>query len=334
MTVSEVLAQYWADRTLRTTRTEQTNLRAALLVVDALFSALPVERFGAAELEAVRDLLTDVALVPGACRLLPTLRRRRGRLGLRTVNCRLNRIKAAFRWAARRRLIPAEAWAGLSIVEGHTRTGGPGQPSPPRKVRPAAGKHVRAVLPFVSSRTVRAMVLVQMNTGMRSGELCMMQVGDLDRSDPTCWVYRPRRHKTAGLGEEKVVGLGRRSQKAIARLVAGRPPGAFVFSPQRAVQETGGMGRYLPSRPREHYTCDTYGRAVDRAVRRAIAAGKLAAADRWTPHQLRHQAGTVVRRKYGRDAAQVFLGHRRPEATDIYAEPPWGLAIDVAREIG
>jgi integrase len=41
---------------------------------------------------------------------------------------------------------------------------------------------------------------------------------------------------------------------------------------------------------------------------------------RWHPHQLRHTAGTAIRREFGVEAAQVILGHRTLKVTELYAE--------------
>lgn len=56
---------------------------------------------------------------------------------------------------------------------------------------------------------------------------------------------------------------------------------------------------------------------------------------RWHPHQLRHNAGTEVRRKFGLEAAQLMLGHASANITDaIYAERDNAKVIEVARKIG
>jgi integrase len=54
----------------------------------------------------------------------------------------------------------------------------------------------------------------------------------------------------------------------------------------------------------------------------------------WHPHQLRHNRGTEVRRKYGIEAAQVALGHARADVTEVYAERNLEQARKIAREMG
>ena len=50
----------------------------------------------------------------------------------------------------------------------------------------------------------------------------------------------------------------------------------------------------------------------------------------WTPHRLRHNAATRVRRDFGLEAAQVILGHARADVTQLYAETDRSRAIEVA----
>lgn len=54
----------------------------------------------------------------------------------------------------------------------------------------------------------------------------------------------------------------------------------------------------------------------------------------WTPNQLRHAAGTEVRRQFGLEAAQVVLGHAGADVTQVYAERDQLLAAEVMRKIG
>ncbi len=56
---------------------------------------------------------------------------------------------------------------------------------------------------------------------------------------------------------------------------------------------------------------------------------------RFNPHQLRHSAGTHIRRDFGLEAAQLALGHASASITDaVYAERDRGKVIEVMRSIG
>jgi integrase len=61
-------------------------------------------------------------------------------------------------------------------------------------------------------------------------------------------------------------------------------------------------------------------KAKDIGKRVAKVAEKLEVMRRWTPHQLRHTAGTELRREFGVETAQVTLGHKNIEVTEVYAE--------------
>lgn len=55
---------------------------------------------------------------------------------------------------------------------------------------------------------------------------------------------------------------------------------------------------------------------------------------RWCPNQLRHNAGTYLRKRYGLDAARAVLGHSTPVVTEVYAELDLENARRIMREIG
>ena len=54
----------------------------------------------------------------------------------------------------------------------------------------------------------------------------------------------------------------------------------------------------------------------------------------WSPNQLRHAAGTEVRRLFGLEAAQVILGHAKADVTQVYAERDMATAAEIMRKIG
>jgi len=54
----------------------------------------------------------------------------------------------------------------------------------------------------------------------------------------------------------------------------------------------------------------------------------------WSPNQLRHSRATIIREKYGIEAAQVVLGHAEVETTQIYAERDFAAAARIMSEIG
>ncbi len=147
----------------------------------------------------------------------------------------------------------------------------------------------------------------------------------------------------------------RREQASNARttpLSCGNRPGKRAGGFQR--------GSYRKS-PGDAYTTESYRRAIHNACDKAFPApeplsqrdGESDAArwrrltkieadmlktwqseHRWGPNRLRHSKGTEVRKKYGLEAAQVTLGHRSADVTQVYAERDEELALKVAREAG
>jgi integrase len=71
----------------------------------------------------------------------------------------------------------------------------------------------------------------------------------------------------------------------------------------------------------------------DAAERRAARAAWYAE-HVWSPGQLRHTAGTRLRREFGLEAAQVILGHRSLTVTQVYAEKNVAAAQRIMSEVG
>jgi len=57
-------------------------------------------------------------------------------------------------------------------------------------------------------------------------------------------------------------------------------------------------------------------------------------ANRWAPNQLRHAAGTEIRKRFGLEGTQVALGRSKANVTEIYAERDLSKAMEIARQAG
>lgn len=113
--------------------------------------------------------------------------------------------------------------------------------------------------------------------------------------------------------------------------------------------------------PADHYDVASYRRAIQRACDMAfpapdhLRAGENESrrahmarltpdqkaelqrwrhAHRWHPHQLRHNSGTFLKKKFGLDTAKTILGHTSPSVTAIYAEIDDEKARAVISEVG
>ncbi|MGD8453616.1 MAG: site-specific integrase [Phycisphaerae bacterium] len=247
-------------------------------------------------------------------------------------------VLALYRWAVANELVPVDTYQRLKTVE-------PLRHVKRKRVLPAPDAAIAAVRKLVG-RQVGAMIDLQLVTGMRPGEVVVMRPCDIDMSEKV-WVYRLDSHKTAYRGRERVVYLGPQAQEILRPFLRGRATTAHCFSPVEAEAEwrlerrkarktplscgnrPGTNRQARPQRrPGAAYTTRTYGQAVERACQRA-------GAGHWSPHQLRHNYATEVRRRYGLEAARILLGHCSALVTEaVYAERDQAAAMRIAAEIG
>ena len=224
--------------------------------------------FGPLAMKAVRQLMVD----RDWCRSL--------------VNQRVNRVRRMFKWAASEELVGFEVYQRLTAVtclqKGRTQV----RESEP--VGPVADAVVEATVPHLN-RYVRALVEFQRLTGCRPGEACQVRRSDIDASGEM-WLYRPTQHKTGWRGKARVIPVGPKAQ-ALLNEFPTTDPGAYLFSPRRAVAEFHGRraaGRVTPrfashmahnkarrvtkpaKPPADAYTTLSYGRSIARACDKAF----------------------------------------------------------------
>ena len=188
------------------------------------------------------------------------------------------------------------------------------------------------------------MVRLQRLTGMRPGEVVLMRAVDIDMSDPSCWIYRPARHKSQHHDRERLIFLGPRGQ-ALLRPFLTLDVSGYLFSPRRSVAQWRAEQRarrdspLTPSQAARRPKANpqrTHGELYDDgAYRKAIRKACLKAAiPIWFPHQLRHSAASEIRRRYGLEAGQAVLGHCELGTTQIYAEVDSTTARRIMLETG
>lgn len=320
VTLSELLLAYYrfADGYYRDPEGKKSatveRLKQSLRVLRKLYGRTPAVQFGPKALKAVRETWVQEGL------------------SRKVVNSRVGNVKRIYRWAVGEELIPPSAFEALAAVEG-LRAGRTSAPDR-EPVKPAVLADVETIFPFLSE-TVRALVIVQLHSGARAGELVKLRVGDIDRTDPNAWTFRPVTHKGTWRGKGRVIYFGARCREALAPLIlkAGGPD-AYVFSPARAEaeriaersanrktprfpshmkrNEMKRVGAKRKRMPHERYTTGTYRRAIERAC-------EAAGVPTFTPHRLRHLAATRVRAELGVDAARALLGHSLASITEIYS---------------
>jgi integrase len=311
LSINELVSRFidHADVSYRDTTgaltTEYDNYKLSLHPLRILFGELPAAKFGPIALEQVRDYMVRTGsgkrgfgkkgsplCGKGLCR--------------RVVNQRMGRIRRFFKWAASKELVPHAVYQKLLTVDGLREGRSPARES--KDVRPVPPETVEVTLPHVS-RQVAAMIRVQLLTGARPREVCLMRPCDIDRSGPV-WIYRPGsdegphgKHKTAYRGHLRAIPLGPRAQEVIKPFLD-RDPGAFLFSPReamaeyRAWQRSNRKSKVQPSqvdrtkgRPKKvfgaRYNHRSYGKAIKTACKRHRIPS-------WHPHQLRHYRATEI----------------------------------------
>lgn len=322
LTVSEVILRYmrFAEDYYRhpdgTPTDEQTGIRLAMRPLRELYSRAVAAEFGPVKLEAVQHRMIADMLSRGV------------------INQRIGRIKRMFKWAARKELIPGGVYPELQTLPGLRAGRTEAKDHPP--IQPVPADDVAAIEPHVSS-VVWAMVQLQLLTGCRPSEVCGLRLVDIDMSGDV-WLAHPRHHKTAHRGHVCEIFVGSRCQEVLQPFMS-RPVGAHMFSARESVADLAsrhGTHRRPDQRPsprktrrivRDHFDRNGYRRAVERGC-------KKAGIPTWTPHRLRHSRGTEVRRLFGLEAAQVALGHKHANVTEVYAETNRELGFRVAAEIG
>jgi integrase len=321
LTVNELILAYWehAKKHYRSPDGKPTgeldNFRDALRPLRKLYGHTLAHSFSPLALRTVREEMVKA----GLCRT--------------TVNARVNRIRRVFKWAVGMELLPVSIHQALQAVPGLQR--GRTETRESAAVKPVPIEHVEAVLPALP-RPVAAMVRLQLLTGCRTGEVIAMRGCDLVPGTPN-WEYRPSSHKTAWRGHHRVIPLGPKAQEIVKEFL--KPdPNMYLFSPRaeevvseparqhgKKAKPSGGVPRRMTAgRP---YLRRSYRQAIIRACRRA-------GVPEWSPLQLRHTAATMIRSRYGLEAAQTVLGHSKADVTQIYAERDLTLAHTVMAEIG
>jgi integrase len=156
-----------------------------------------------------------------------------------TVNEYVRTVVTAYRWGVSREMISESAWRSLTAVGGVRK----GRPPAPGLPKPREGRKVQGVNPAALEATraaaspiIRAMIDLQLATGMRPAELVAIRPADLvATSDPGVLAYRVQDdvNKTDHFDVRRVVYIGPRAR---AILEAHRPAEAtaFYFDPGAA----------------------------------------------------------------------------------------------------
>ena len=330
ITVMEVIAKFWdyakgyyVEPDGKPSQSID-GFRAPLRELKQLYGRTNAAEFGPRALKTIRQRFIEA----GNCR--------------NHVNEQVGRIKMVLRWAVSEELIPATIIHALDAVSGLKRGRTGVRESEP--VKPVPEAHITAIQTFVS-RQVWALIQLQLFCAARPGELVIMRPVDIETATKV-WRYHPVTHKTAYRDRPRTIYFGPRAQKIIREFLIGRSVVSCLFSPLESESERrtamhserktpvscgnkpGSNCTKTPKRkPGERYTTDSYRRAIQRSC-------ELAGVPQWSPNQLRHNAGSKIRKEFGLEAAQIMLGHSKADVTQLYAEVNEQKGIQIASNFG
>lgn len=338
LTVADLCVRFQTHyRTLKRITHTYYRIQSALNQLAELYGDLSVEEFKGPQLKAFQRSLASKGLSRSY------------------ISGIVGTVKQAWRHAV------SEDWIDPALLQGLDAVASlePGESGAvePRVVEPAPLDDVQATLPHLRP-PVRAMVELQLITGMRSGELCSLTPGQIIREGTFrvqgrgtvrvdqlggAWVYAPDQHKTASQGHGRYVVLGPKAQ-AILLPWLDRAADLPCFSPaedhaaQVAERSAARQTPLYPSHAAkrqatwestrgDRYTSQSYQRAIARACEKA-------GVPHWHPHQLRHAAEVLIESEYGLDEARAVLGHRDPRMTARYGVRDVLTAAKVMSAIG
>lgn len=243
-----------------------------------------------------------------------------------TINGKLRRIRQCIRWGVERRFVSGEVWHEVSAMKGIPQ--GRGGVRESKVVEAVPRRWVDAVLPHLQ-RPLAAAVELQWWSGARPSEVLQLTRGRLEISKGP-WIFRPPMHKGRWKGKERVIVLGPKCQAILSPLLKFSPDAA-ILSPRDALAEISEQKRVArksketPSQRQrridnaakepsvgEFYNVNSYRKAIHRACDEA-------GVPRWSPHRLRHAAGTRIFLAEGIEASRVALGHSDDRVTRRYA---------------
>lgn len=368
MTVGDLVLRYMAfareyyhDRGGEETSEVET-LRYSFKYLTEHSGKLAAANFTALKLKAFRTMLMERKRPDGNGGAEPKMCRT-------TINKLVQRVQRMFRWAAEEELVPASTghsiWAVKSLAIGRFKT------RESHDVKPVERQYVELTAKYAWP-TTRDMMMLQLYTGMRPGEVCEMQVAEIN-IEGDIWQFKPLEHKTAYRGHTRLIRLGPQAQEIVKRRMAGKGTMDYLFSPRQEAKERKELraaARKTPVQPsqveraernakrnkieslRDHFDTTGYRQSINDTIDRANKAllaeaeknraegftvGAVPVIPHWHPNQIRHTTATIVRKEFGdkgREAAKALLGHKTLKVTDQYAEIDSELADAAARRLG
>ena len=323
ITIGELCLEYWNHCEEYYSKPDGTytssidKVKQAIRPVRKLYGSTLANDFGARALRTIQNSWVEKELTR------------------KTINDYMKVIAQMFKWAASHEKVDIMVYHSVATV-GNLKAGrSNAKESIP--IKPVLESHIDAIRPYVS-RQVWALVQLQLLTGTRAGELLKLRACDLNVSSKI-WVAELTEHKTSHIGKSRTLYFGPRAQTILKQFMNTKGIQEYLFSPKDArIEQCSQAPTHRRDNQektpvstdrtiRDYYDTASYRRAITRACRKAGVPD-------WTPHRLRHNAATQIRRDYGLEAAQIILGHSKADVTQLYAERDETKALSVIQEIG
>jgi integrase len=317
--VKELVLGYFEYCSATMPEVEVAKIKTALRLVREMYGETAASKFDVDQFLAIRQKL----IRDGLC--------------ISTIRDRMGVIRRMTQWGVQKKLVAPDTFGRIEkVLPLRARRD---RVKPSRKIRPVPWSAIRAVLPCVN-RTIAVMLELQSLTGARSEEICRMTTGQIERGPGDDWLYRPTLHKNVDRGQDRTIPLNERAQQILAPLLKADPDAA-LFCPREAAQQVqdalkrptrterqrAKKRKKNPRRaPGEFYDHRAYGYAVRRGC---LKAGVPV----FTPRQIRHTVATWTRQHFTPEHAQVLLGHKKINTTELYAEVNQKLAREVVTKI-
>jgi integrase len=262
-------------------------------------------------------------------------------LSRRWINDVMQAVRLMFDWAVLHELVPDDRAGALAVVKALKAGESKARETPRRKpVKPSV---VRATLPHLTAEVADLVLFIRW-TGCRPGEAMGMRWGRILDRDKPVWRFAPARHKTAHLGKQRHVPIGRKARAILEARESSRDPRDYVFKPERSLRRVEPADGVLPMRlakasPQvgERFTKGALRLAIRRAVARANKVRKKSGEPplpHWVPYQLRYLRLREIRKSHGLEASQATAGHSDSVMTNHYAPANWDMAARAARATG
>jgi integrase len=234
----------------------------------------------------------------------------------RSLNARAGIVLRVLAWGRKQGMVPKSVLDDCRGLEPLKRGEAGSRPEHGRERRCVSDGDLAAAMAHCSP-VVQSLMVLQLQTGARPGEIVMLRWADIDQNGPIApdgsrlWLYEPEHHKTSHRGYKRTIILNQEAQ----RILLAQPkclPSAWIFPSDNSSG---------------HWWVKSYRRHVARAC-------EAAGIQLFCVHELRHTSLSRVCEQKGVAAACAIAGHRSVGVTSRYVHTDLSQAVAAAVALG